>query len=146
MTTVAWDGTYMVGDTQGSAGSTIFKVIKVWKVEPKGMDPILLGGAGSYPDIIAFKMWVEAGMDLTKWPPHMRPDESTILLVKKDGTMMRFEGSPYPLPIMEKFSAIGSGGRVAMAAMEMGADAVRAVEIAKKYDLETNGELTVIHF
>ena len=40
-----------------------------------------------------------------------------------------------PIKILEKFAAIGSGTKLALAAMDMGASAAKAVEIACKYDL-----------
>lgn len=144
MTTVAWDGKNLVADTQGAHGNLKFKIVKAMKFSTETMGELMVGGSGDGADIHAFIGWVKSGMALKDFPAMPR-DSITMLVINKYGAQ-RFEASPWPLPVLEKFTAIGSGSDFAIGAMVMGADAEKALEIAKKYDLNTGGELTVLHF
>lgn len=142
MTTVAWDGKQMVADTLSNWSGLKGKVVKAWKLK----DGSLLGGSGAYGDILASRIWIEGGQHLEKFPPKYSQDGCTILLVRENCPPQRFENSPYPTTILEPFTAIGSGTDYALGAMAMGADAERAVEVAISFDLNSGGELTVLHF
>lgn len=141
MTTVIWDGKQMIADTLMVWGGTMQKVEKLFRHQD-----ILMGIAGSYVEGSAFVLWVKSGMSLDAWPPCITKDNCTCLMVHKDGRVLRFEGSPYPTPVLEPYTAIGSGTDFVLGAMAHGATAIEAMEIAKKLDVSTGGELTVLQF
>jgi len=69
--------------------------------------------------------------------------DTEALILHSDGQIET--GSTYGVvhPCHEPFYAIGSGSKAALAAMHMGADAIKAVDIACKVDPHTGGEIQV---
>jgi len=58
-----------------------------------------------------------------------------------DGSFEEYYDSLVGIPFQGKFTAMGSGLEIAMAAMECGKSASEAVAIAKKYDITTGGKI-----
>lgn len=55
-----------------------------------------------------------------------------------------FEGKLVKVPVMKNEPcAYGSGGEIAIGAMEMGASAAEAVEVAKRRDSQTGGDVRI---
>ena len=67
-------------------------------------------------------------------------------VINRNGHIAKFEDSPYPVVYNDKVFAEGSGRDFAYGAMAMGADAVRAVEIANQYDVHCGGGVDVLTF
>lgn len=65
------------------------------------------------------------------------------LLIEKNGSIWLFEGSMWQ-KIDMPYYAVGSGSYYAMAAMDAGASAVEAVEIAMRRDPYSGGLVTII--
>jgi hypothetical protein len=63
------------------------------------------------------------------------------LVMHPDGRVDEWETDRVGVPIEDRFYAIGSGRQAAMAAMCMGADPVRAIEVAKLCDINTGGNV-----
>lgn len=141
MTTIIWDGKQMIADTLMSWGGTKLKGVKAFQHQD-----VLIGISGDYVSGAAFVLWVKSGMALDAWPSEIKKENCVALVVHKSGLVQRFEGSPYPTPVLEAYTAIGSGTDFVLGAMAHGATALEAMEIAKKLDVGTGGELTVLHF
>jgi len=97
-------------------------------------------------DAVEGKAAIEAILKGEKYIPQDNNVSFTVMAVNPCGDIKVWcngethtEGELIPL----KYWAIGSGRIAAMAAMEVGADAVRAVDIAKKYDPNTGGHVKV---
>lgn len=131
MTTVAWDGKTLAADKQATNNGLRATVTKIWRV-----GQLLVGGSGS-PDFIGEMLhWIERGRELPLFPNTQRDkdDWQPILVVEADGTLSVYERTPFPLRPEGDFHAMGSGRDFAMAAMHLGCDARRAVEVAIELD------------
>lgn len=130
MSTIAYDGKILASDRQATGGGTIYTAKKIFK-EAK----YILGFVGSLDQGMELREWYRNGAKLDNYPKFQEnKDEFTTLIVAKKDLVVYYQNQPYPIPVLDKFTAWGSGGDFAMAAMEMGADAKRAVEVACKFD------------
>lgn len=151
MTTIAWDGAYMVADTLST---------DAWGMREHCDDKIMLGkdfivgGAGQYG--VIKRWWKQVSsmtFDMVKsyGVPEFDPDkfDPTLLLVgiEPDGTVGVYrttQGIFYRTPY--RYFAIGSGRDYAMAAMYFGKTAIEAVTCAADLDNGTGKPLIVRSF
>lgn len=133
ITTIAYRGGILAGDTRVTIGDNIVtdKQRKVWKTK----DGYLLGAAGKVEDMERLRRVVRKGVavDATL--------DISALLISPEGKVMLFEGNTWVTQKGAKYYAIGSGHDVALAAMDAGADAVKAVKIAIKRDTGSGGHV-----
>jgi len=138
MTTIACTAIAMAADglvtREGMIVST--KDVKVWRAK----DGAIIGGSGTRGFDKALLAWWEAGAEGAF--PHGK--EFNALILKPDGTCLFVGDCGYPteqsLP-----TAIGSGCEYALGAMDAGANARRAVEIAAGRNPTTGGKIVVLH-
>lgn len=129
MTVIAWDGKTLAADKRGSASGSIYRVRKIRRV-----GDVLIGLSGTAAHFGAFVAWWESGRDPAKYPKNEENNSWCVIVVHRDGTLHRYEFTPYPIVMEESFIALGSGKDFATATMHLGFDAVRAVEVASLYD------------
>lgn len=96
------------------------------------INDMLLGGCGNTVLIHLMISWFRNGCDIDKFPAQqLDKDEcASILMVNGDGLIYQYEHTPYPIPLHNKFWAIGSGRDFAMTALYLGKTAKEAAEIA----------------
>ena len=97
------------------------------------------GVTGTFAEAVAFVKWLqddEAG----DRPPLT---ESTVIRLRKDGSLTIYEQNA-SFDVTTEFGAWGSGSPAANAAMYMGADAAKAVEIAALLDDSTGGKVVTM--
>lgn len=130
MTTIAWDGTYLVGDTQARA---VIKrlVVKVFQINKD----VWFGGSGLYDDVLLVRDWLK--YNDTK--PEL--DDSFTGIIIRKGVANRIEQKLVEYPIQESHHAIGSGSAYAMMAMYLGKTAEEAVALASIFDSDTNSQI-----
>lgn len=134
MTTIAWDGVTLVGDTQASA--TIKRLVdKVFCIRRN----LYFGGSGTYEDCLAVRDWLILGGE----KPEIEDNFSGLII--SDGTAFRVEQKLIKSPIQESHHAIGSGSPYAMMAMHLGKSAEESVKLASIYDSDTNDQLTIFN-
>lgn len=106
---------------------------------------MMIGLSGCFSDTSAFRDWFVKGS--RGQPPLFRDDDSEVLLAHRDGTIEWYGGDRRRY-VMENtlFTAIGSGMKIAMGAMEAGASAEEALRIACKLDIYTREPVTVLSF
>lgn len=127
MTVIVWDGKTLAADKRASSGSLRFTVCKI---ERSG-DRTLLGTTGSSATSQELLHWWKNGADPAKFPAAARNDESYgTLVVITPGRIAQYTMGPYPTVIVQAQMAFGSGRDFALAALHMGADARKAVEVA----------------
>ncbi len=128
MTIIAWDGKTLAADKRAVNNHRAFAVTKIHRVKRDGS---LFGISGDFVRGLEMLAWYEGGADPEKLPAFQRSNEdyAPIILVKPSG-VYAFEMGPVPLKVEEPFHAGGSGRDFALAAMHLGCDARRAVEVA----------------
>ncbi len=92
--------------------------------------------------------WIERGGGEENFPAKFIDGQgwSAIMVMRDSGKVYRLESTCYfSGPLKADFHAIGSGDGYALGAMEMGADAVKAVEVAIKFDVWSDGEIRTLH-
>lgn len=129
MTVIAFDGVTLAADKMISNGQTQSKTTKIFKHEDE-----LLGLTGDISVGMEVLAWYLAGHVVKDYPVSNRKlDEGCTLIVIKPGPLvLKYESSPHAFVIEGAFQAFGCGDLAALAAMEMGAKAPRAVEVACK--------------
>lgn len=121
MTTIACNRKMMAGDSLSSAAGTRFKATKVHRVGDE-----IVGFAGGLDEGMAFIQWYQ---DQSKDKPKL---EDFAALVLSETGITYYESLLVPIPVQERFAAIGSGADCALAAMHLGADPKKAVQVACK--------------
>lgn len=138
MTVVAWDGTTMAADRQGE-----FFCTKTFRTKIRRIGSVIVGCAGEARASEAVCKWLEAGSAVDTFPKIAEADKANLLIAGPDGLFL-YENSPHPMRLENKFFAIGSGGDAAMAAMHLGFDAKRAVEVACEVSTGCGGGVDVL--
>lgn len=102
---------------------------------------LLMAGCGACEDIVAVFDWLEAGggEENKKKFGLAREVKCQVLTINKNGEVISYEGQLYPMKTNSPWYALGSGSDVALGALEMGATAKEAVQVASKYDVNTGG-------
>lgn len=132
MTTIAWDGRTLAGDTQHSMfrgnGDKVFRL----------NDGSLFGSCGQTQDGVAVMEWLAGGGEKPK------VEDGFHAILVKDGKLYSLENKLVHLEQRRPFFAIGSGRDYAMAAMFLGKTAADAVRVAREFDVDTGSEVTEI--
>ncbi|MER9652530.1 peptidase S14 [Mesorhizobium sp. M0152] len=139
MTTIVYRNGVMAADSRAYAGDkhptgTKSKLRRL-------SDGSLLGVSASIPGLPdSFRRAVEKyGTD----EDFQEAFDLKALLVKPDGTVWYFNtGCCFTGPLLGDFFSTGSGEAYAYGAMMMGADAVKAIEVAIECDAWTDGPVT----
>lgn len=145
MTTIAVNLESMVSDSMVTIEHKGIAYPAVKIIRHKGM---LIGAAGFAGDCTRFLKWGKSNFEdkEPKWSEtDGDPDEMIGIVLRKDGIYIWSQGDPEPERIEASFYAIGSGGKAARAAMIMGADPQRAVEIACQVDPYSELPLQVLY-
>lgn len=145
MTTIAYRDGILAADSRGYAGNHASLGTKS-KIR-KCPDGTLVGCSSNKPgQTEAVMAWFMAGADPLKAPTFGEggPD-FTLLVVRADGTALYGDGSFHLSgPLTAPFFAVGSGRGPAYGALEMGASAQRAVEVACLHDVWSGGPIETL--
>ena len=138
MTTIAWDGKTVAADSRVTRGDHVIpgeanlrKIIHL-------RDGSVFAGSGVLENINLALNWIEDGM------PERKPTIKEAMrgfVVNHDGEVFEFSEALILDRCYAPFFAIGSGDQYALAAMHLGCDARRAVEVAATFDTGTGGEI-----
>lgn len=133
MTTIAWDGKTLSADKMAANHGYPHKVTKIHKHNGE-----LIFGAGDLDYLVSVINWYKNGANIENYPQFQTTDQGIAFhVINKEGLVMRYERTPYPFIIEEKIHACGSGRDYALAAMYMGADSAKAIEVASLFDINT---------
>ena len=129
MTVIAWDGKTLAADRRGRMEyNHIFEKMKLLRV-----DDCLVGFSGETALGGAMEKWLRDGRNPETYPKGAGPN-NCMLIVHPSGLIEQFEGLAFPIKIEGTQHAIGSGHAYARAAMFLGHDAIRAVDVACQFD------------
>ena len=133
MTTIAYKEGILVSDTQLSWGSERHFTKKITELSRTGLVIACAGIAKS--ERRAHEIFNDPGwksMDLSE-----RAKEFSALLF--DGSdIFLLTGTYIPIPVTDRYIAIGTGAPYALAAMSLGCSAKDAVKVASQFDIYTN--------
>ena len=133
MTTIAYRDGRLAFDSLASINSIRSGyVTKAYRI--KGC---LVVGAGAFGSLQQFRAWVSDGMN--GQAPELREGDQMVL-VAPDGRVLEYESSGW-IWVRSPYYAWGSGWELAMGAMDMGASAYRAVQVAAARDLHSGGPI-----
>ena len=132
MTVIAWDGKTLVADKKAVRGDLMYRTTKI----KKARSGELMGVCGAFNMGLQLFDWYDSGANKDKFPSCSGDDWARLVVIGTDLIIKTYEGKPFPIIVEEPFHAWGSGCSFALAAMKMGADAVRAVEIASELSPE----------
>lgn len=131
MTVIAWDGKTLAADKRainnGFKGGTVTKVHR-WQDG-------LCAFAGDLDVGMQMVDWLRNDRTAANYPKQQQEKNAcSLLVINRDGTAHRYESTPVPLLMENTQQAMGSGRDYALAAMHLGYDARRAVEVACALD------------
>jgi len=126
MTVIAWDGKTLAADKQTNGDGTIGRTTKIFKAD-NGSILAFCGMAGHIPVLLE---WYNDGQKKEDWPKFQSEDGWTGIVEASNGVVREFEQHPLPMTLEDNFYAWGSGGSFAIGAMEHGASAIEAVDVA----------------
>ena len=132
MTTIAWDGKTLAADRMASVGnSKNASTKKIYAIKGGGY-AATSGHAGAGE--LMFR-WLDHGAVIDDYPLS-DPELCTVIVITEDGQLLQYDG-PMPVRLNAGYYAIGSGRDFALAAMHLGHDAKKAVEVASVLDQST---------
>lgn len=134
MTTICYRDGVLAADRLLSVGTIRDSYLR--KVHKRRRDGALIGGAGTSSQLQTAFNWFLAGEEDPR--PFLGPCE--LIIVRPTG-LVEYHNRHGSHPMAGNFFAIGSGSDVAYGALEMGASARKAVEIAARRDAGTSPEM-----
>lgn len=106
----------------------------------RGPEGSVFGIAGAVTQCLAVVDYINGG-EKGEAPDSL--DDVIVLWLRRDGLFL-LDGSAKPQPVLELFTAIGTGAQAALGAMHMGADPTEAVRVAAKIDVNTGGRVVTM--
>lgn len=134
MTVIAWDGRTIACDSQANDNGVKVHTVKLVRIKSAWT-----AVSGSIRMGIAMRHWLAS--DGAEFPEVGERDEGTRLIVFSPEVVNVYEGVKYPSEYTDKIMAWGCGSHIAIGAMGHGADAVEAVRIACKYEVDCGGDV-----
>lgn len=133
MTTIAYKNGTLASDSRVTKGGTI--IADTHRKVHRLRDGSLLAWAGSVQDSEVMLKHLRKSLEV----PLLNDIEA--LMVRPDGSVELFEGSMWVKQKKAPHYALGSGDVYALAAMDAGASAKRAVQIAINRDTSSGGRV-----
>ncbi len=129
MTVITYRDGILAADKQGTRGDTIYTAIKIFK-----RDYGAIAICGDVDSAMSMIRWLDGGEIAGGFPVCQDTDRWAQLIVVRNGELFVYGRTPYPERLeCDDFAAFGVGREAALGAMEMGAGAEKAVEVASKW-------------
>ena len=142
MTVIVWDGTTLAADKAANSSGIQRTVTKVFRLNADE----LVAFAGRGYEAQALRAWLQGPRTPETFPPLRDPDDVIAWLVHRNGTILRYDGGRYLVPYEDRTFADGSGRDFALAALHLGCDAVRAVQVAVHFDINCGVGIDALRF
>jgi hypothetical protein len=131
VTVIAWDGRTLAADKRGTVAGMAYSVTKVHRVRD-GL--VAFSGGGAHAAELL--NWFNGDRDPATYPRRGDDDGAGTIYIDTSGRILMYAAAnPFPELIEAPFFARGCGRDYAMAAMHLGCDARRAVEVACAFDV-----------
>jgi hypothetical protein len=128
MTCIAWDGKTLAADKAATNSGHSVTVTKIHRVGDG-----LVALAGDEAALMAGLVWLRGVRNPADYPEVMKTTDSVMWEILP-GEFKRYTSGPYPARVESAHMATGCGRDYALAAMYLGHDARRAVEVACALD------------
>lgn len=145
MTTIAFDGHILAVDRASTSGSVIFPCV-LSKVAVYNDEFLIAGFGCAAAWRMLVKWWVAEGAGNSGWyppPPHWDQGHYGLVVLSRKGEFYSVDKDGCRLDEPTPHSE-GSGCYVAIGALHAGANAVEAVRIACKLDVNTRGPIDYV--
>lgn len=131
MSVIAWDGHTLAADKRACLGTLIRTTTKIFRIGDS-----LAGYAGSADQGEEMLAWLRNGAEIDRFPASQRDEDgwASVIVVSPGGKILKYERTPHPLQFEDLHFALGCGRDFALAAMYLGCDARRAVEVTCALD------------
>ena len=131
MTCIAFDGRTLAADKRTSYGGLHRTTTKIFRV-----DDMLVGCAGNSAVGKEVVEWIRRGRKAEDFPRKQAEDSTScsVIVIERDGSILNYDVTPFPIRIEDKIFAVGSGRDFALAAMFLGKTASEAVLVASAFD------------
>jgi hypothetical protein len=130
MTVICFDGKTLAADRQATCEGMRSSITKIFRME----DGTLLAMEGAAGDALLLVKWAYEGFDPAHFP--RLANHANLWVIKPDGAVSSFEGTPVPMDLHDKTFVAGTGRGLAKGALAMGASARQAVQVACDYHVE----------
>ena len=143
MTCIAWDGKTLAADKQATNNGLRRTTTKIHRVGSS-----LVAFSGGLDQGMLMLEWVRGGYVRADFPPSQRDkdDWTPVMVIAPDRVVRVYERTPTPMVFEDRCYAMGSGRDYAMAAMHLGCNAIRAVEVACALDVHCGNGIDVLEF
>jgi ATP-dependent protease HslVU (ClpYQ) peptidase subunit len=140
VTTIAYRAGQLAADSLvvSREGARMGRVRKIFRI-----GPLLVAISGALGDGASFVAWVTGGMQ-GRWRAEHQEDGFHALLVDAEGLVTQVSATGQTYRIEAEFFARGSGYEFALGAMDMGASAAEAIEVACRYDVYSDGPVQAL--
>lgn len=142
MTCIAWDGKTLAADKRAVSGGGIARTV----TKIKQVNGCLTAITGDWDVGAEMRMWFADGAIAEKFPPKARDDKSTLIVIDADGGIAMWATGPVPMIVEQAMCSWGSGRDFAEAAMYLGCDARRAVEVACAFQTDCGNGIDILGF
>jgi len=133
MTTIAWTGSEVAGDTRGTIVELIQQSPTEKLIKRKGVIYCL---TGDLAQCLAVVDWLSSGADIDEAPTFLEEPEFDILAIHDSVTGYVYASEYYAYRVDPPFT-LGTGHALALGAILAGAGAKRAVEVSAMADINT---------
>lgn len=140
MTVIAWDGHTLAADRRAVSGGGIARTVT--KIERWGHE--MLAVTGQLDVGSELREWYKAGASPKDFPQSAREADATLIVISRHGGIREYVSGPYPMLIDGQKAAWGSGRDYAEAAMHLGHDAVKGVEVACAFQTDCGGGIDTL--
>jgi hypothetical protein len=125
VTVIAYKDGILAADRQGEMYCAKTERTKIHRI-----GKLLVGASGEVQISQAIYHWLAGPMDPKDYPSIASSGDATVMVIGPAGRISLYQKGPHPMPLDNKFFALGSGGDAAMATMFLGFSAARAIEVA----------------
>lgn len=133
MTVIAWDGHTLAADKRATVAGMATTATKIHRLHD-GL--IAFSGCGSHAaELLNWFKGERKPEDYPRRDANSDNGAGTLFITNDRRILMYSQTSPHPEVVEDKFFARGAGRDYAMAAMHLGCDARRAVEVACAFDV-----------
>ena len=142
MTIIAWDGETLAADRQSTANGYAHTVTKIHRLDADR----LVAFAGSLSRAVEVVEWLRRNGPASEFPAGTEDEWITVLVIHRDGRVIRHENRGTGWQIHDRFTACGSGRDYALAAMHLGKSAEGAVAITCELSTECGKGIDALRF